>query len=343
MSFSRSFLRGASLLALLFATALRSPAALAEPSTADRAAAETLYEEGRKLFNANQFPEACGKFEESQRLDPGVGTLLYLGSCYEKVGKTASAWITFREAVAAAHTAGQADREKTATQLASALEPKLSKLQLIVPREHELPGLQIRRDGTSLGRALWGSPFPIDPGNHTIEISAPSRKTATLSLVIDKTGQTTSLSIPLLDAAEPAPAASSAAAVPSATVPPTPFSSKDPPPPPAPDRTLALVAGGVGVVGLGLGAYFGVRAIQQWNDAKPLCPADRCNQAGYDQAGSASRSGNLSTIFFTLGAVGVGTGVTLWLLQPSPSSSARRSPSLSVGAAGTSLFARGSW
>ena len=40
------------------------------------------------------------------RLDPGAGTLLNLGDCYEKSGRTASGWAAFREAVAVAHRTG---------------------------------------------------------------------------------------------------------------------------------------------------------------------------------------------------------------------------------------------
>jgi hypothetical protein len=331
-------------LVLLLGVALGAPQARAETSTADRVAAEALYEEGRKLFNDARFAEACGKFEESQRLDPGVGTLLYLGSCREKGGKLASAWISFREAATAARAANQPDREKTALRLAEAVEPRLARLQIVVPPEHDLPGLQIRRDGNVVGRGLWGSAIPVDLGVHALEFSAPSRRTARLSLPIDKEGQTVTFRLPALEA-EAAPVASASvapAASSSPVAPPLAPPALATSPSPSSRPTLALVVGGVGAVGLGLGAYFGLRAIDQWNDSRPQCPADRCSRDGHDLATAAGRSGNLSTLFFSLGVVGVGAGATLWLVQPS-SSSARTSPSLSVGVAGPSLVARGSW
>ena len=57
----------------------------------DKAAAEALFDQGVRLMKQNNFAEACPKLEESDRIDPAVGTLLYLGECYERVGKTASA------------------------------------------------------------------------------------------------------------------------------------------------------------------------------------------------------------------------------------------------------------
>lgn len=327
------------------ALALITPLAHAEPSAADRAVAESLYEEGRTLFQAGRFPDACPKFEESQKLDPGVGTLLYLGSCYEKVGKLASAWITLREAATAARASNQPDREKKALDLAEALAPKISRLQILVPPEHDQAGLQIKRDGTPFGRALWGTAVPVDLGQHTVEVSAPSRRSVSLTVDVAQAGRTVTLQIPLLEPVSAPPAASTAP-------PPASTGVAPPPPPPAtataataltPLRTAALAAGGVGLLGLGLGSFFGLRAIGQWDDSRPLCPADRCTGEGYDLAQSASRSGKYSTAFFALGVAGLGTGVALWLVAPSSTASGQRSPGLSVGLAGPGVFARGAW
>ena len=94
--------------------------ARADASLADKAAAQSLFDEGRKLMSAGKYADACPKLAESQKLDPGVGTQFHLADCYEKLGQTASAWAGFLEAASAAKSMGQADREKVARERAAA-------------------------------------------------------------------------------------------------------------------------------------------------------------------------------------------------------------------------------
>src|SRR6188768_4533635 len=94
----------------------------AEAGAAQKAAAESLFDDGLKAMKSGHFAEACPKLEESERIDPAIGTLLYLGECYEKTGRTASAWATFREAASLANTSNQADRARVASARAQGLE-----------------------------------------------------------------------------------------------------------------------------------------------------------------------------------------------------------------------------
>src|SRR5262245_30572765 len=101
----------------------------------EKAEAEALFDEGLNLMKQGQFEQACPKLEQSGRIDPGIGTLLYLGECYEKTGRTASAWATFREAASAAQAAGQAERASKAQERAKALEATLSRLTVAASAE----------------------------------------------------------------------------------------------------------------------------------------------------------------------------------------------------------------
>jgi hypothetical protein len=83
-----------------------APAARAQSSAEDHAAADALYEEAGNLMKAGRFVDACPKLEASQRLDPGIGTTMRLGYCYEHVGRTASAWQAWKTTLTVAAQPG---------------------------------------------------------------------------------------------------------------------------------------------------------------------------------------------------------------------------------------------
>ena len=82
------------LASLLGIAMLASPAfaRAAEPPSA----AQVAFDEGRRLEDSGDFPAAAARFEESERLEHALGTLLNLANCYERGGRLASAWRAFR-------------------------------------------------------------------------------------------------------------------------------------------------------------------------------------------------------------------------------------------------------
>jgi hypothetical protein len=194
----------AALLSSLFAVA---PSFAQTPPT-DQALAQTLFDRGRELLAPKTCAEACLMFGESARLDPSVGTELNLGLCYESQGKTASAWAAYRAAGARARRDGRKDREQAARDRATALEPKLARFSIAPSPGSEVPGLEVRLDGTVLGRATWDIAAPIDPGSHVVEARAPGYRTWTTPFDIDAAASR-SIVVPALSAASaamPAPA-----------------------------------------------------------------------------------------------------------------------------------------
>ena len=300
--------------------ALYAGSAAAQASASDKAAAEALFDQGVRLMKQNGFAEACPKLEESNRIDPAVGTLLYLGECYERVGKTASAWATFREAASLATTSNQPDRARTATTRAQELEPKLSRLSIeLAPEVGRIQGVVVKRGTQRIEPSLYGTALPVDPGEYRVEVSAPGYETWTTPITV-AAGGNASVRVPgLVKAAEspttpvaPAPSGAAPAA-------PVPASS-----PPASDsassgslstqQILGLVVGGVGVVGAGLGSYFGVRAISRNSEAEDECSSNNlCSQKGLNLTDDARSDANFSNIAFVAGGVLLTTGVVLYL------------------------------
>src|SRR5579883_992742 len=135
----------------------------------NKVAAEALFEEGRKLMKDGKPQDACPKFADSQRLDPSPSTLLNLANCYEKVGKTATAWATYKEAESQATAAHRADFVGVAQKRAAALEGQLARVTITAASP--VDGMEIKRDGVVVGRGEWGVAIPVDAGQHQVEAS----------------------------------------------------------------------------------------------------------------------------------------------------------------------------
>src|SRR5688572_24676732 len=89
-------IREAGALALVLLTLFGERTAAAQLT--DPAAAEALFQEGRRLLKIDEVLAACSKFDESLRLDPAIGTLINVAACQERLGRTATAWQHWRAA-----------------------------------------------------------------------------------------------------------------------------------------------------------------------------------------------------------------------------------------------------
>jgi hypothetical protein len=306
--------------------------AAAQPAFADvdpttRAAAVALFDEGRKLKAEGKLAEACPKLEQSQRMDPGVGTLFHLSDCYERQGRTASAWVGFREVASEAKAAKREEQERVARERAAALEPKLTRLVIEVDPAAP-PGIVVRRDGAPVAKELWGSKLPVDPGETRVEASAEGYEAFSSKSRVEGEGQVVTIRIPALTkragAQPPLVAPPPATPPPAAPVAPAAPPESEPAPPGAaasgggsPRGTIGLVVAGVGVVGLGVGTFLGLGAKSTFDDSDPHCDdAGKCDQTGVDLRSDAVDQGNLATIVFIGGGVLAATGVVLWATAP---------------------------
>jgi hypothetical protein len=327
---------------------LNAAVASAAPSETDRSVAQSLFEEGKRLMSAGKHAEACPKLEESQRLDPGGGTLLNLALCHELSGKIATAWAEFNEALSLARRDGRQDRIKAAQEHIAALAPKLPALTLVVSSPAE--GQELRMDGAVVGRAAWGTPLSVDPGSHELRVKAPGKKEWTSTVTIG-VGEKRTLSVPELETAE-GPTTEGGVAPRAGHREPgvpdeTPAKSA-----PASNarRTAGWVVGGVGVVALGVGGYFGLQAFAKRKDSNELCPTDTtCSGPGVTYNQEAYTNAWVSNIGIGVGVVGVAVGTYLILSSGGAEQNASRAPRSRWDLAavalpgGGELRARGTW
>lgn len=273
-------------------------AARADSGSENQAAAEALFNEGRRLAADGHYDEACPKFEASQKLDPGLGTLLNLADCYEKTGRTASAWAEYREAIPLARAAGSTDREQLALDRSKALEARLSTLTIrAMGGEAQGTALDVRRDGVSVDAAALSTPIPVDPGEHQVTASAPGKQPWSTTVQVGANAAKVVVEVPRLEAAGGASSAADAGPRHSAQGP------------------IGLGVGAVGIVGIGLGTFFALSASSTWKDAKAGCsdyPYGCSNQA-LEQRDSAANKATVSTIAFIAGGAALAAGTLLWL------------------------------
>jgi len=179
--------------------AIASLLALAAPARADeRAVAEALYDQAKQLVAGGKLAEACPKFAASFKADPQLGVLLNLADCHEKIGKTATAWAEFRDAVERAAKQGD-KRVDYAQKRVDALAARLARVKIVAPAR-AVTGLVVQLDGTDV-TALVGSDVPVDPGEHAIVATAPGRESWHGTTTAGGDGTTVSAQIGELEAA----------------------------------------------------------------------------------------------------------------------------------------------
>lgn len=314
------------------------PEVFAAGTAQDKAAAEALFDEGLRLLKAGQYADACAKLEASEKADPGIGTMLYLGECYEKQGRFASAWATFREAASMADTVGQTDRAKKGQARADKLEPRLSRLTIVLaPESANIPGLEVRRGSVTVSTAVLGTAVPVDLGEYVVSVSAPGYETAERSVKVEGEGTSATVEIPaLVKLPEAAPASNAEPELaPRSPGSSTPAEPETPASPGQTQRTLGLVLGGVGLAGLGVGGVFGILALS--SNGSSDCDGELClTEGGASAAADARSQAQIADIALLAGGALLATGAVLYFTAPSPSESVAlelriRGPSLALG------------
>jgi tetratricopeptide (TPR) repeat protein len=290
---------------LALALLVRPLPSRAQTRGAESAGAETLFQQGVALMNDGRVEQACSKFEGSQSLDPALGTLLRLGDCYDRLGKTASAWTTFQDAVSLARNRKEAERQQIGSERVADLERRLSWVQLTLATGQSQRDLSLRIDGRAVSLALLESPIPFDPGAHQLELSAPGRHGWTGSIEVTPGPSRQTLELPQLEL-EASP--SMPPAVPK-------MSSREPARRGGDRRPWGIVIGSAGLLGLGVGGVLSYQALRVNDDARSECNSHNlCSARGVEQRNSAIGYANGATVAVVAGGVLLagGLGLVLW-------------------------------
>lgn len=300
----------------------------------DAAAAEQLYKEGKALAKKGDYAAACPKLEASYRLDKGLGTLVNLADCHERIGKLASAWAEWNEAHDLAKRDKDDVRAKFAAERRDKIEPKLPKLQINV--KNPVDSLAVYRGDSKIEAATYGSALAVDPGEVVVSVRRGDQVLKS-ETVTTKASQTASVELDLaaLDAEFPPPKV----APPPATTAPTPAPAPPPPRPPPPSgsqKTIGFVVGGVGVVALITAGVLEGMALSKKSkaDEPDQCVNGYCSPNGFQTVEDAK---DLATIGQWVGIGGVlltAVGATLVFTAPSSAETRQATRPVRVRAGG---------
>jgi hypothetical protein len=292
-----------------------------DDSSADTAAARKLGVEGVTLADAGNCQEAIDKLSRSEKIHHAVSVLERLGECQVRLGKLVDGTETLRRVVREqlAHDAPPAfvAAQERAQRVLAEAKPRMARLKVAVAAP---PDAQtwVKIDGVTEPTANLNTDRLVDPGDHVVQAGAPGYLPVESKVHVGEGGAD---SVALTLQPDPAPKAAPepVPAPPPAVLytPPQPPSPPPPPPappaPPARNRTAAFVAGGVGVVGIGVGVGFALAANSEKSDLDRVCTSSKvCPPSAQSTLDSGTRFGNVSTVAFIVGGVGLVTGAVLY-------------------------------
>jgi hypothetical protein len=281
---------------VLLATLVVSASAGAQIASAG-ATADALFQAGKQLRDAGRLAEACASFAESQRMATGIGVTLYLGDCYERLGRPGNAWIEFDYAATLA-LARHDPRVEVARARAGALEPRVGRLAFEGPPA-DSAGSTLEVDGVPVPAALWRKELVLDPGDHSVAFTTQGGARSVQSTHLDAGGRVT---VRL----EASPARPPAAEAPKVAPPPV----APPPAVPRADREegrrwLQLGLLGAGVASVGVGAALLAVKNDSWSNGT------QTSGTRVDPVAAAA-----SKIAFAAGGAAVVAAVVLYLVAP---------------------------
>lgn len=280
--------------ALLLAVglALASPA-VAAPNAKDFAAAKKANKEGQQLEKKKAFEEAKAAYQKSLELSDNPDTRIRLAGVERELGNLVEAAEQLRKALEAPGVSFA--QKKKAESALKKLEKRIPLLTLDLPQGFSG---KVRVGDRELGASELSAPVELNPGTHEVRAEADGYKPFTESVTLAEKDKK-NLSILMTE---------------------LPQEKTEPEPEPAPvkkegggDKTFAYISLGVGVVGLAVGTYMGLKAKSTKSELDDSCRNNVCTDAEKDTYDRGKSQANIATAGFIVGGVGIGLGTVLLL------------------------------
>ncbi len=300
-----------------------------EPASATISAARALGREGVKLAEMGNCAEAVEKFQRSEKLFHAPSTLARLGECQVQLGRivdgTENLNRVAREVLPQGAPPAFVQAQERAKVVLAEARQRLAQLKIAVAAPLDSRVL-VKVDGDVVPAANLNANRPMDPGEHVIEATAPGFKMSVTKIRLAE-GSVDSIAVTLELDPNAQPVVTPHAEPPLASE-----SRGD-----APGRAShvpAYLALGVGVLGVGVGALFGLMASSKESDLDAACANKICPSNQQSTLDSAKSAGTVSTVGFVVGGLGLVSGTYLYLA----SRVAAKTPSVNAKTARSATF-----
>jgi hypothetical protein len=259
------------------------------------------YRQGVELRKEGRDREALEKFRAAYQLTPTPRVRAQIGLAELALGQWVGAEVDL-SAVLAAQGEPWIEQNRAALEQSLALDQRhLGWLEVVA----NVAGAELSLDGAHAATLPMKGPARVVAGTVVVEVSASGYVDVKRPTEV-AAGATTRESVTLVPLGSGAPVAPPAAQPADATPPDRPASGG------GTLRALGFVAGGVGLVGLGVGAWFGLQTFSAKSDRTAHCVPAGCDPQGLGFDHDARRDALVSTIGFGVGAAGLALGA--WLL-----------------------------
>ena len=301
-------------------------------SPVQREQAQQRFARGRDLFAKKDYAKALDEFVASHDIVASPNARLFAARCERGLGRLVEAYVELGRVVVEAHELEHEDTRYTKTAEAANAEraeiaPQLAFVSVTV--EHATPETKLVVAGSEVVHAGWGEPLPVLPGTTEIVVETPGHANVRAAVALAR--------------AERKPVTLDAIS----NDPPAPVVAAPPPPPPVeedrghggPTRAYAYAAGAVGVAGLVTFAIAGLAANSTYSDLQSQCHG-RCDPSKSSEISRGKTQQTIANVGLVVGAIGLGVGITLFVVSLPKS---REAPTGSTASGTAALAAGPSW
>lgn len=290
-----------------------------------KAAAQKAYKQALADFKAQHYEPALAGFRQSYAIVASPNAHIMVANVMAAMGRRADAYEEFDAVIAEANAAGQQRYAAAGDAAHAQLKELRAKLGLVTVNVTLAPGgvpdakavdpnqpsvvdaetAKLTIGGRVIPKERWGQPVPVEPGKVAVVLS--SWGAGGESIIDVKPGGTYTVPMPP-PPEEQKPAGPAQAPGPAPELPP--FFTFEPP-----NQIPALVAGGVGALGLLSFAIFGGLNNSVYADLEEQCSGSTCPADLEEDANSGRGYQTAANVSAVIGVIGISAGAGLYVWQ----------------------------